>query len=109
MIGKCLKCGSCNVVGWGIQANGVKCFRCNVCGKTFNERFGTVFHKSKFLEECVIEMLQCYLSGNSFSTVLMIKGMTETTVRNVLSKVIDRLDFFEKSCIDYDGYVPKVV
>ena len=66
----CLKCGAGDVVGWGGQRNGVKRFRCNVCGKTFNERFGTVFHKSKFLEECVIEMLQIDAYNMKLSRVI---------------------------------------
>ena len=65
------------VVGWGVQRNGVKRFRCNGCGKTFNARYGTMFHRMKFSEINTMEIVKLYFTGTPISNIAWVKEITE--------------------------------
>jgi transposase-like protein len=43
----CPKCGSCMVKGHGSYRRSLKCYKCKACGRTFNDKTGTIFHYSK--------------------------------------------------------------
>jgi len=43
----CPRCGSCMVKGHGNYRQGLKRYKCRACGRTFNDKTGTIFHYSR--------------------------------------------------------------
>jgi len=43
----CSKCGSCRVMGHGNYGQGLRRYLCKACGRTFNDKTGTLFHYSR--------------------------------------------------------------
>jgi transposase-like protein/IS1 family transposase len=55
-------------------------FRCLVCRKTFNDRYGTAFYDLKTPSEKVTRAVQQVAEGLSFEAVARIEGVTSVTI-----------------------------
>ena len=90
----CLKCAGGEVIGWGVQRNDVKRFRCKGCGKTFNARYGTMFHRMRFSERDVMEIVKFYFTGTPASNIVWAKETTESSVRSVLRGSVESRNYY---------------
>ena len=71
----CPKCKSDRVVRNGAP-NGIQRYKCNVCGRRFNERTGTFLEGSRLADDVWIELVRCMLEQNSVeSATEELKGM----------------------------------
>lgn len=108
---KCYLCG-CNVHKHGTQPNGVQRWRCpnNQCDVvTFNSRLGTVMYRMRVEDKDLCEIVYLFFTGYPISEMVGLKGHTEQTIRDCLSKCIEHFAKFEEYKMDYNEYVPKVI
>ena len=67
----CPLCGSSNIIGHGRQHNSdhPRRFKCGDCGKTFNEKIGTIFYHKKILRAKIITIVYPFLTGYPISNM----------------------------------------
>lgn len=73
--------------GYQDKEKGIQRYRCKVCGKTFNEKRGTVFEDLRHDEGTVIMVAKMYDEGNSILAIERITGIKEDTIRRWLRKI----------------------
>lgn len=107
----CPKCGR-KAHRHGTQLNHVQRWICsnNQCDAvTFNERYGTIRYRMRIDDEDLYEMVYLFFHGFPMSDMVGLKGYSEATIRDNLSKCIEHFAKFEQFRINYDDYVPEVV
>ena len=69
-----------NIIKYGKSNEGRQRFQCKVCGKTFNERTGTLFHGRKTPTKDIVEVLAMLAEGMRISSITRVKGFKEDTI-----------------------------
>ena len=66
--------------GWSSKAQGVRCLRCTVCGKSFSERAGTPLFRSRLSPEKAVQLAQHLAEGNGMRPTSRLCGVSLNTV-----------------------------
>jgi transposase-like protein len=74
------KVGYGNIIRYGKSREGRQRFQCKTCGKTFNDRAGTVFHGRKTPVKDILEVLAMLAEGMRISSITRVKGFKEDTI-----------------------------
>jgi len=69
-----------NIIRYGKSGEGRQRFQCKTCGKTFNDRTGTLFHGRKTPVKDILEVLAMLAEGMRISSIARVKGLKEDTV-----------------------------
>jgi transposase-like protein len=69
-----------NVIRYGKSGEGRQRFQCKSCGKTFNDRTGTLFHGRKTPVKDIVEVLAMLAEGMRISSITRVKGFKEDTI-----------------------------
>jgi len=69
-----------NIIRYGKSGEGRQRFQCKTCGKTFNDRTGTLFHGRKTPARDIMEVLAMLAEGMRISSISRVKGFKEDTV-----------------------------
>lgn len=69
-----------NIIRYGKSSEGRQRFQCKTCGKTFNDRAGTLFHGRKTAVKDIMEVLAMLAEGMRISSISRVKGFKEDTV-----------------------------
>lgn len=96
----------------GTQPNGVDRLRCpnNQCDVvTFNSGFGTIRYRMRIEDKDLYEMVYLFFHGFPISDMVGLKGYSEATIRDNLSKCIEHFTKFEQYKINYEDYTPEVI
>lgn len=107
----CYSCGK-KVHRHGTQENGVQRWKCNnnQCDViTFNSRYDTILYRMRINDKDMYEMVYLFFTGYPISEMVGLKGYTEYTIRENLSKCVEHFDKFEQFKINYDNYEPEVI
>jgi transposase-like protein len=68
------------IIRFGQTAKGTQRFRCQVCGGTFCETTGTVFHRKHTPRKDILETLALLAEGVRISSLTRAKGFKEETI-----------------------------
>ena len=68
------------VIRFGQTAKGTQRFRCQVCGGTFSETTGTLFHRKHTPRQDILESLALLAEGVRISSIARVKGFKEDTI-----------------------------
>jgi len=68
------------IIRFGQTKKGTQRFCCQVCGKTFSETTGTVFHKKHSPRKEILEVLALLAEGVRISSLTRAKGFKEDTI-----------------------------
>ena len=68
------------IIRFGRSEKGTQRFRCKVCGKTFAETTGTVFHRKRTPRKDILETLALLAEGVRISSLARAKGFKEDTI-----------------------------
>lgn len=107
----CWKCGR-KTHRHGTQPNGVQRWRCpnNKCDVgTFNSRYGTIRYRMRIEDKDLYEIIYLFFTGYPIGEMTNLKGYSEATVRNNLSKCVEHFEKFEDYVVNYEDYVPEVI
>lgn len=80
---KCSEHGKANgghIIKYGRSGEGRQRFQCKSCGKTFNDRTGTLFHGRKTAVKDILEVLAMLAEGMRISSISRVKGFKEDTI-----------------------------
>lgn len=69
-----------NIIRYGKSGEGRQRFQCKTCGKTFNDRSGTLFHGRKTAVKDILEVLAMLVEGMRISSISRVKGFKEDTI-----------------------------
>ena len=69
-----------NIIRYGKSGEGRQRFQCKTCGKTFNDRSGTLFHGRKTAVKDILEVLAMLAEGMRISSISRVKGFKEDTI-----------------------------
>ena len=107
----CPLCGSSDIIGHGRQHNSdhPRRFKCGDCGKTFNEKIGTIFYHKKMPRDTIITIVYLFLTGYPASNMPPLVQVTEKSIRNLLREVVERFEKYEEFISAPDDYAPKVI
>lgn len=72
--------GHAQIIRFGQTRKGTQRFRCQVCGGTFSETTGTLFHKRRIPRKDILEVLALLAEGVRISSVSRAKGFKEDTI-----------------------------
>ena len=81
-------------------------------GQGFLSRRGkekAVFHKMKFSDNDIVEIVKLYFTGTPVSVIACAKGVSESSVLSVLRECVEGFDSFGQFRVNYDGFVPEIV
>lgn len=108
---QCPRCGSVDHENHGRQHNGghPKRFKCKDCGKTFNEKIGTIFYHKKRSKETIIEIIYLFLTAYPTSNMPPLFQISERSIRNLLSEVILRFERYDDLIKAPSDYIPPVI
>lgn len=96
----------------GTQPNNVQRWICpnNQCDVvTFNERYGTIRYRMRIDDKDLYEMVYLFFTGYPISEMSNLKGYSESTIRNNLSKCVTHFEKFEEFRINDEDYTPEVI
>ena len=96
----------------GTQANGVQRWICpnNKCDvNTFNSRYDTIRYRMRINDKDLYEMVYLFFTGYPISEMVNLKGYSESTIRNNLSKCVSHFEKFEEYQIYDEEYIPEVI
>lgn len=68
------------IIRFGQTAKGTQRFRCQVCGGTFSETTGTLFHKKHTPRKDILEALALLAEGVRISSIARVKGLKQDTI-----------------------------
>lgn len=68
------------IVKFGKSRQGRQRYRCEDCGKCFNERTGTLFYGKRTAEATIVEVLSMVAEGMRISSISRVKGLKEDTI-----------------------------
>lgn len=68
------------IVRYGKSAQGLQRWRCNPCGRVFNENKGTLFYRKRTPEKDIMEALTMLAEGAGVNSVARVKGVKVDTV-----------------------------
>lgn len=74
-------------------------FRCRLCRKTFNDRFGTAFYDLKTPAEKVTRAVQQVAEGLSFEAVARIEGVTAVTVSAWMKRAVRQAESIDRDLV----------
>ncbi len=69
-----------DIVRFGKSAQGRQRWRCNACGRVFNENKGTLFYRKRTPGKDIMEALSMLAEGTSVNSVSRAKGVKASTV-----------------------------
>ena len=72
--------GLSNIVKCGKTDKGVQRYRCKTCKQGFTETKGTMFYRSRYTEDEIIECMAMVGDRSSLAAIHRIKGIKEETV-----------------------------
>lgn len=94
-------CPTCGSGSWkvGFSRTGLRCYKCKSCGKKFNERYGTPFHRmrARFSEKHILSALllyvKCPLSSYQVAEIMALNGVrvSPMTIRNWVQRFVSRI------------------
>jgi transposase-like protein len=92
-----MQLGACGVAcqRLGKHRNGLRRFRCSVCGKTYTETHRRVLETMYVSQERAVMALQLLLEGNSIRSTERITGMDRNTIMSLLVKAGERCQVTE--------------
>jgi len=101
----CPRCGSFRVKGHGFYKYGLKRYFCKACGRTFNDKTGTLFHYSRLsFREWFILILLFLGLYNSCLSLSWLLDRSPMTVFRALKKLM--LGLRDKACkVEFGGAV----
>lgn len=68
------------IIQFGKSRQGKQRYRCQCCGETFNENYGTLFYRKRTPEKDIMETLALLAEGNRVSSLSRTKGFKEDTM-----------------------------
>jgi transposase-like protein len=74
------KVDSGKIIHYGKSKAGRQRFRCKSCGKTFNDRKGTLFYRRPTPVKDILEVLAMLAEGVRISSIARVKGFKEDTI-----------------------------
>jgi len=83
------------VIRFGRSEKGTQRFRCKVCGKTFAETTGTVFHRKHTPRQDILETLALLAEGVRVSSLTRAKGFKEDTILGWLREAAQQAEQVE--------------
>jgi len=105
----CHFCNSSDVIKFGHQKNKVQRYRCNICHKIFNERFGTLFYKKHLSDDQILQIIYLFLTGYSIGKMPPMFEVTDYTIRRILREVLLQFQKFKKFVMIPLDYIPEVI
>ena len=85
-----------NIRKFGKTRKGTQRYQCKICGHTFTETKGTVFHKRKHSPETILECLALLADRNSLASIHRVKGIKEETVSDWLREAARQVEEIER-------------
>jgi len=79
----------------GRSRQGRQRFQCKVCGKSFNERYGTLFYNRKTDEKDILECLSMLAEGMRISSISRVKGIKEDAILSFLREAAQHVEQVE--------------
>ena len=70
--------------------------KCKDCGKTFNDKIGTIFYHKKIPKDTIIMIVYLFLTGYPMSNMPPLVQVTEKSIRNLLREVVERFEKYEE-------------
>jgi transposase-like protein/IS1 family transposase len=74
-------------------------FRCRICRKTFNDRFGTAFYDLKTPSEKVSRSVQQVAEGLSFEAVARIEQIAPSTISEWMKRAVRQADLIDTDLV----------
>lgn len=74
-------------------------FRCRLCRKTFNDRYGTAFYDLKTPSEKVARAVQQVAEGLSFEAVARIEQIAPETISNWMKRAARQADLIDRDLV----------
>ncbi len=74
-------------------------FRCRICCKSFNDRYGTAFYDLKTPSEKVSRAVQQVAEGLSFEAVARIEGVTPVTVAEWMKRAVGQAELIDQELV----------
>src|SRR5262249_6235905 len=74
-------------------------FRCRVCRKTFNDRFGTAFYDLKTPSEKVARAINQVAEGLSFEAVARIEAVAPETISNWIKRAVCQAAWIDQELV----------
>lgn len=105
----CPYCNSGDIVKYGFQKNQVQRYRCNTCGKFFNQRYGTLFYKRRLGDNDILRMVYLFLTGYLIGNIPPVFDVTENTLRSILKGVLLQFQKFKDFVALPADYVPEAI
>lgn len=68
------------IIRFGQTRKGIQRYRCQVCGSTFSETTGTLFHRKRTTRRDILEVLALLAEGVRISSLSRAKGFKEDTI-----------------------------
>jgi transposase-like protein len=68
------------LIQFGKSRQGKQRYRCQCCGETFNENYGTLFYRKRTPVKDIMETLALLAEGNRVSSLSRTKGFKEDTI-----------------------------
>lgn len=96
----------------GTQRNYVQRWKCNnnKCDAvTFNSRYGTIRYRMRINDQDLYDYVYLFFTGYPISGMAGLRGYSESTIRNNLSKCITHFEKFEEYKISDEDYIPEVI
>jgi len=66
--------------GWSSKAQGIRCLRCTVCGKSFSERAGTPLFRARLSVDKAVQIAQHLAEGTGMRPTSRLCGVSLNTV-----------------------------
>lgn len=105
----CPYCSSKDVIKFGFQKNKTQRYQCNICDKTFNKRYGTLFYKRHLSDSEILRVVYLFLTGYPLSNMPPVFDVTENTLRDILKKVFLQFQKFKDFTMVPADYIPEVI
>ena len=83
------------IIRFGQTKKGTQRFRCQVCGGTFSETTGTLFHKKRTPRRDILEVLALLAEGVRISSLSRAKGFKEDTILGWLREAAQHAEQLE--------------
>ena len=96
----------------GTQPNGVQRWICpnNKCDvETFNSRYGTIRYRMRINDQDLYDYVYLFFTGYPISEMVGLRGHSESTIRDNLSKCVAHFEKFEEYKINDEDYIPEII
>ncbi|RMG85282.1 MAG: IS1 family transposase [Chloroflexi bacterium] len=88
-----------NIIRFGKTRQGRQRYRCKTCLRTFNENYGTIFHRKHVEEKQIIDSLALIAEGVSISGVARLKGFKADTILKWLHEAAEHVEQVEEALL----------